>query len=54
VRLFLVTANVVPSSPILVTLIVEALSSSETLDLTGGTRCNIIEDAFFIVTAGKT
>jgi hypothetical protein len=29
VRLLLVTANVVPSSPILVTLMMEALSSSE-------------------------
>jgi hypothetical protein len=30
VRLLLVTANIVPSSPILVTLMMEALSSSET------------------------
>jgi hypothetical protein len=43
-RRLLVTGNFVPSSPILVTLMMEALSPSKTLVLTRPTWCTIPED----------
>jgi hypothetical protein len=45
VRRLLVTANVVLSSPIILTLMMVALSCSETSVLTTATRRNIPEDA---------
>jgi hypothetical protein len=50
----LVTASVVPSSQIIVTLMKEALSSSETSVLTRPHGVTSQKTPFFIVTAMKT
>jgi hypothetical protein len=53
-RRLLVTANVVPSSPILVTLMKEALSSSKNQFLQEPHGVTLQKTPFFIVIALKT
>jgi hypothetical protein len=52
VRRLIVTAKVVPSAPILVTLKMEALRSSERSVLTRATRRNILDDGIFQLHVG--
>jgi hypothetical protein len=49
----LVTVSVVPSSPILVTMMKEASNSSETSILTRATRRNISQDAILRTSFGS-
>jgi hypothetical protein len=50
----LVSANVVPSLPILITFMMEAILSSETLVLTAATWHNIPEDGILLCNAHLT
>jgi hypothetical protein len=45
---FLVTANVVPSSPIRLTLVMEVIPSPKTSVLTKATRCKVSEDSIHL------